>query len=186
MLFVNCNNSKSTTQSINKQNNQVLASVENAQTTAVDENKPSNVSKEKKMQETVKKETKQQAFVKVTAVEARGSEQNYTFSVTIHSSDTGCNQYADWWEVISEDGKLLYRRVLYHSHVDEQPFTRSGGTVKIGANEVVWVRAHMNTIGYGTAAFKGSVSTGFSATTTPLNFAQDLATQSPLPNGCAF
>lgn len=45
---------------------------------------------------------------------------------------------------MSTDGKLLYRRVLLHSHVDEQPFTRSGGPVPIQTDSVVWVRAHMD------------------------------------------
>ena len=88
----------------------------------------------------------------VIAVQASGSPGAYQFNVGIRSPDKGCAQYADWWEVVSTDGKLLYRRVLLHSHVDEQPFTRSGGPVPIQPDTVVWVRAHMNTGGYGGAA----------------------------------
>ena len=58
----------------------------------------------------------------ITAVKASGSDGNYQFSVTIKSPDTGCDQYADWWEVIDEDGNLLYRRILMHSHVNEIPW----------------------------------------------------------------
>jgi hypothetical protein len=122
----------------------------------------------------------------VIAVQASGSPGAYQFSVGIHSPDKGCSQYADWWEVVSTDGKLLYRRVLLHSHVGEQPFTRSGGPVPIQPEMIVWVRAHMNTGGYGGMAFKGSVKTGFAKTEPPANFAPALAKQPPLPDGCAF
>ena len=64
-------------------------------------------------------------------VSVSGSAQSYTFSVTLRSSDTGCDHYADWWEVLSSDGELIYRRVLLHSHVDEQPFTRSGTLIDV-------------------------------------------------------
>ena len=122
----------------------------------------------------------------VIAVQASGQPGNYQFNVGIRSPDKGCAQYADWWEVVSEDGKLLYRRVLLHSHVDEQPFTRSGGPVPIQPDTVVWVRAHMNTSGYSGAAFKGSVKTGFTKVEPPANFAPALAKQQPLPEGCDF
>ncbi len=123
----------------------------------------------------------------VTAVEARGEPGNYSFIVTIVSPDSGCNQYADWWEVVSGDGEtLLYRRVLLHSHTDEQPFTRSGSPVNIGPDEVVAVRAHMNTSGYGDSAMLGSVSEGFEAAPPDQPFARRLESQSPLPTSCAF
>jgi hypothetical protein len=81
----------------------------------------------------------------------------------VSSPDTGCDQYADWWEVLDEEGQLLYRRVLLHSHVGEQPFARSGGSVSVGTEQIVWVRAHMNSRGYGRVAFRGSVQDGFVA-----------------------
>lgn len=122
----------------------------------------------------------------VIAVQASGQPGVYQFNVGIRSPDKGCAQYADWWEVVSTDGKLLYRRVLLHSHVDEQPFTRSGGPVPIQPDFVVWVRAHMNTGGYGGMAFKGSVKTGFKQAVSDAGFAVDLAKQAPLPDGCDF
>jgi hypothetical protein len=122
----------------------------------------------------------------VTLVQATGQPGAYQFNVGIRSPDKGCAQYADWWEVVSADGKLLYRRILLHSHVDEQPFTRSGGPVPIQADTVVWVRAHMNTGGYGGMAFKGSVKAGFAKAEPPANFAAGLAKQPPLPDGCDF
>jgi hypothetical protein len=122
----------------------------------------------------------------VIAVQASGQPGAYQFNVGIRSQDLGCKQYADWWEVVSTDGKLLYRRVLLHSHVDEQPFTRSGGPVPIQPDTVVWVRAHMNPGGYGGTAFKGSVKTGFKQAMPDAGFAAGLAKQAPLPDGCDF
>jgi len=122
----------------------------------------------------------------VVSVSVTGNENNYTFSVGIRSTETGCAQYANWWEVISEDGKLIYRRILGHSHVNEQPFVRSGGTIDIDENQTVMIRAHMNTSGYGTDIFKGSVSQGFAKSTLASDFAIELANQAPLPDGCAF
>ena len=122
----------------------------------------------------------------VISVAVRGRPDAYEFDVGIKSADTGCQRYANWWEVVSEDGKLLYRRVLAHSHVDEQPFTRGGGPVPIAPETVVWVRAHMHPTGYGGQAFRGSVAGGFVAAELPATFAAALAKQPPRPDGCAF
>ena len=122
----------------------------------------------------------------VVAVEVNGSAGSYSFSVTVASKETGCEQFADWWEVLSEDGELLYRRVLLHSHVDEQPFVRSGGPVAIAAAQTVWVRAHMNTVGYGGKALRGTVAGGFMTEALAADFAAGVAEQDPLPQGCDF
>ncbi len=122
----------------------------------------------------------------VVSVKTRGLANSYSFSVEIESPDKGCSQYADWWEVISEDGRLLYRRILAHSHADEQPFIRSGGPVNIASDTIVWVRAHMHPVGYGGDAFKGSVKNGFKKAPLSPQFAADLAKLLPLPDGCDF
>ena len=126
----------------------------------------------------------------VTAVTVAGTPGAYTFSVTVKSSETGCDQYADWWEVITPKGELLYRRVLLHSHVAEQPFTRSGGPVDVDANVEVIVRTHLHSTdggsGYGVDALRGTVDGGFSPVTLPAEFATELESVEPLPNGCAF
>jgi len=112
---------------------------------------------------------------------------SYQFSVGIHSPDKGCEQYADWWEVLSETGTLIYRRILIHSHVHEQPFIRSGGAVRIAADEVVYVRAHMHPAGYGGSVFKGSVQTGFQkVTVVGPGFAAEVEREPPQPDDCAF
>ena len=122
----------------------------------------------------------------VTGVEVRGDSARYTFSVTVRSPDTGCDRYADWWEVVSTDGALIYRRVLLHSHVDEQPFTRSGGPVAVGPDSTVLVRAHMSDAGYGGQALRGTPAGGFEPADLPPNFGADLGTAPPQPDGCAF
>jgi hypothetical protein len=122
----------------------------------------------------------------VIGVEPRGSSGFYLFLVTVRSPDTGCDRYADWWEVITPAGELVYRRVLEHSHVKEQPFARSGGPVKVSEEQEVIVRAHMNRGGYGGAAVRGSALHGFEPTKLAPDFARQLAREAPLPQGCPF
>ncbi|MBX2816208.1 MAG: hypothetical protein KTR24_09425 [Saprospiraceae bacterium] len=126
------------------------------------------------------------AQARIAGVESSGEEQTFSLAVTIKSPDLGCSQYADWWEVISPDSSLLHRRILTHSHVNEQPFTRSGGPIVIEGTREVIVRAHMNNTGYGQIVMRGSVHEGFHADTLPAGFAQALERVDPLPNGCAF
>jgi hypothetical protein len=128
----------------------------------------------------------QTQFANVLSVSVSGGPGAYQFAIQIASPDTGCEQYADWWEVISEDGELLYRRILLHSHVGEQPFTRSGGAVDIAPNTVVYVRAHMNTVGYGGAVMRGSVQDGFETIDVEAGFGADLERVPPQPEDCAF
>jgi len=126
------------------------------------------------------------ALANVLSVTVAGRPSAYQFAVEVSSPDTGCMQYADWWEVLSEDGQLLYRRVLLHSHVDEQPFIRSGGPVPANDDTVVFIRAHMNTVGYGGSVLMGSVSTGFVNVQLEKDFATEVESLPPLPDGCAF
>ncbi len=128
----------------------------------------------------------QASFANVLSVQVTGDPGAYQFAVEIASPDTGCEQYADWWEVVSQDGQLLYRRILLHSHVDEQPFTRSGGPVDIAADEVVYVRAHMNTVGYGGAVLKGAAQSGFEPVEVEAGFGSGLERVQPQPENCAF
>ena len=50
--------------------------------------------------------------------------ETWTFAVTVRHDDRDPDHWADWWRVRTTDGRELGRRVLLHSHVDEQPFTR--------------------------------------------------------------
>ena len=122
----------------------------------------------------------------VISVQVAGDPNAYRFSVEISSPDEGCEQYADWWEVFTEDGELVYRRILAHSHVNEQPFVRSGGPVGIGPDTVVLIRAHMHPGGYGGTVMRGTVNGGFETEELDADFAAELENEPPQPTGCAF
>lgn len=86
--------------------------------------------------------------VKVT----KTGERVYGFDVTVRHKDTGWDHYADRWEVVGPDGKVLATRVLYHPHVDEQPFTRSLTAVRIPRRvDRVVIRSRDKVHGYGGA-----------------------------------
>lgn len=55
----------------------------------------------------------------------------WSFSVTVKHADEGWEHYADRFEVVGPDGKVLGVRTLAHPHETEQPFTRSLGGVAI-------------------------------------------------------
>lgn len=71
------------------------------------------------------------------------------FDVTVRSVDKGWNYYADAFEVLAPDGRLLGRRDLLHPHETEQPFTRElyGVRIPSGIHEVT-VRARHKPRGY--------------------------------------
>lgn len=125
-------------------------------------------------------------FADVLSVKVSGKSGAYSFSVEVASPDTGCAQYADWWEVLTEEGELVYRRILSHSHTAEQPFVRSGGPVATEAETILIVRAHMHPEGYGGKAMKGTAAAGFEAIEFEAEFATDVETRPPQPDGCAF
>ena len=79
----------------------------------------------------------------------RSAPDVYDFDVTVKSVDKGWDYFADAFEVLAPDGKLLGRRVLLHPHETEQPFTRDLYGVKVpeGIREVV-VRARHKPKGY--------------------------------------
>jgi hypothetical protein len=122
----------------------------------------------------------------VISVEVAGGPNGYSFSVGIASPDEGCHQYADWWEVLTEGGDLVYRRILAHSHVNEQPFVRSGGPVAIDSDTILIVRAHMHPGGYGRTGMMGTVNTGFEKIPLDPDFAAEVEDEPPQPTGCAF
>ena len=74
----------------------------------------------------------------IDAVKATQTGSTWRFDVTLSHPDTGWDHYADGWRVLDMDGSELGLRVLYHPHVDEQPFTRSlsGVSIPAGITEV--------------------------------------------------
>jgi hypothetical protein len=80
--------------------------------------------------------------VSVLATEFRASPPGgWQVSTTLEHADTGWEHYADAWRVVSADGSVLGTRVLYHPHVDEQPFTRSLAVTTPADVRVVFVEA---------------------------------------------
>lgn len=73
--------------------------------------------------------------VEVVDVQAnQASDKTWRFSVTLKHADEGWDHYANQWQIIASDNKILGTRTLYHPHVNEQPFTRSLNGVKIPAD----------------------------------------------------
>ena len=64
------------------------------------------------------------------------------FSVTVRHGDQGWEHYVNRWEIVDPEGKVIATRVLRHPHVEEQPFRRSMGRIRIQhAMPLVIVRA---------------------------------------------
>jgi len=87
----------------------------------------------------------------------QAADATWTFHVTVRHPDTGWEDYADGWDVLTPDGTVLkpdpdspFTRLLLHPHVDEQPFTRSQSRIVVppGVSQVR-VRAHDLVDGYG-------------------------------------
>jgi hypothetical protein len=93
--------------------------------------------------------------LQVRAVEA--GDSTWTFYVTVEHPDTGWEDYADGWDVVTPEGAVLkpdpdspFTRLLLHPHESEQPFTRSqSGIVILDGVTRVLVRAHDLVDGYG-------------------------------------
>jgi hypothetical protein len=87
----------------------------------------------------------------------RAADGTWTFHVTVNHPDTGWENYADGWDVLTPDGTVLkpdpespFTRLLLHPHVGEQPFTRSQSSIAIPEDVTqVRVRAHDLVDGYG-------------------------------------
>jgi hypothetical protein len=80
----------------------------------------------------------------------QGADNSYQFHVTVRHNDEGWDHYADKWDVVAPDGTVLGTRVLYHPHVNEQPFTRSLSGVKIPPGiQNVAIRANDSVHRYG-------------------------------------
>lgn len=73
----------------------------------------------------------------------KAADGSFAFHVTVRHADSGWDHYANRWEVIGPQGEIIAKRVLWHPHVHEQPFTRSLSGVNI-PKTMTWVklRAH--------------------------------------------
>ena len=86
----------------------------------------------------------------VIAADARHIDgESWSVSATIRHADTGWEHYADRFDVLAPDGTVLAERVLFHPHVEEQPFTRSVRVTIPGDIGRITVRAHDSVHGLG-------------------------------------
>ena len=92
---------------------------------------------------------------KVEGATAKRVGDSWSFSVTLSHGDTGWDDYADGWRVVSPDGTVLGLRELLHPHVNEQPFTRSlsGVSIPVGTT-TVFIEARTNVEGWSEARFE--------------------------------
>ena len=94
----------------------------------------------------------------VTVVGAKAFNRGnniYRFDVTLRHADKGWKHYADSWEILTEKGTLLGKRVLLHPHENERPFTRSLNNVRIPEGiKIVIVRGHDKIHKFGGKNFK--------------------------------
>lgn len=72
------------------------------------------------------------------------------FSATVGHGDAGWDHFANRWDVVDPDGNVLASRQLRHPHIDEQPFERSLGRVRIPhSTKSVVIRANGSVHGLG-------------------------------------
>ena len=81
--------------------------------------------------------------VEIVNVYMQQTDSGWRADVTLKHNDTGWEHYADAWRVVDGNGHLFKTRVLYHPHINEQPFTRSLSGIIIPADQtIVYVEAH--------------------------------------------
>ena len=84
----------------------------------------------------------------VVAAEARATGAEWTVSVTLRHGDTGWDDYADGWRIVTADGTILATRPLAHPHVTEQPFTRSLSGLDLPAGTPLYIESSTNVTGW--------------------------------------
>lgn len=81
--------------------------------------------------------------VEIKSVYLEEHNGRWRAEVTLQHADAGWEHYADAWRLVGEDGKLIATRVLYHPHVNEQPFTRSLDDITLPAGkQIIYIEAH--------------------------------------------
>nr|WP_306266727.1 hypothetical protein [Pararhizobium sp. IMCC3301] len=91
----------------------------------------------------------------VTAAATPDSTGAWRIDATIRHADEGWEHYANAFEVLGPQGRILAVRVLVHPHVEEQPFTRSLGDVAIPpGTDFIVIRARDSVHEYGGSEFR--------------------------------
>ncbi len=135
---------------------------------------------------------------------APAGASQHTLAVEIQSPDESCEKHADWWEVLTEDGEFVDRRLIENGpHPFEGPFTTEqtiGGDSNVDPNQVLIIRAHFSSpfgetynqqeqiitdsSRYSSQAMKGSINRGFKSVRMPPRFAAGVERQDPQPEAC--
>ncbi|MGF1544030.1 MAG: hypothetical protein ACFB00_05970 [Parvularculaceae bacterium] len=91
----------------------------------------------------------------IDATARQAGDGSWTISATLRHGDEGWDHYANRWEVVGPDGEVIAVRELAHPHVNEQPFTRSLGGVRVpdGVDKVT-IRANDSVHGGGGGEFE--------------------------------
>ena len=87
---------------------------------------------------------------KITAL----GDNRYRIDATVLHADEGWDHYADRWDVLAADGRVLGSRELAHPHENEQPFTRSLTLSLPEGTTVVWLQANDSVHGLGGRIFE--------------------------------
>ncbi len=82
---------------------------------------------------------------KITAL----GDGRFRIDATVLHEDAGWDHYADRWDVLAVDGRILGTRELAHPHENEQPFTRSLTLTLPEGISVVMLRANDSVHGLG-------------------------------------
>ena len=97
-----------------------------------------------------------EADVVDASIESLG-DGRYRINATVQHADEGWDHYADRWDVVAADGRILGSRELAHPHVNEQPFTRSL-TLKLPEGiSIIRLQANDSVHGLGGKIFELSV-----------------------------
>ncbi|NBC95089.1 MAG: hypothetical protein GVY27_01895 [Deinococcus-Thermus bacterium] len=84
----------------------------------------------------------------VVVAEARPSGAGWLVSVTLRHGDTGWDDYADGWRIVTAEGEIVGTRPLAHPHVNEQPFTRSLSGVALPEGADLYVESSTSVTGW--------------------------------------
>jgi hypothetical protein len=133
----------------------------------------------------------------ILAVNFGESTNNSTqFVVDIKSPDTDCENHADWWEVVSPEGELLYRQLIPDVHGYERPFTLTSDPIPLPPTQPVVIRAHLHQLeqelssqddlptGYADYVLYGTVESGFKGQRLSTYWAKQVEQLDPQPSTC--
>ncbi|CEL99265.1 unnamed protein product [Vitrella brassicaformis CCMP3155] len=114
-----------------------------------------------------------------------GTSGGYVLKVRYTSTDKDCTQYMNWYELLDEEGRLLFKRHMTHPHT-KFPIWRETLLPVDGVYDdtTVIVRGHMYPNGYSGKAIKGSIKDGFQPIDLPSDYAREAETGGPEAPEC--